>query len=136
MNTRDSARHNQHMPGSVGGRDAVGIALLTVCVIIFTVGWFVGVALLWLSPTWRLRDKILGTLVFPGGLPFAVIVAGFGLPATPAADVPWLVFFLQVLVVVSPVCTAVYLARRAFGPARTVPPGDAVPEHLGVRTAR
>ena len=79
----------------------------------------------------------LGTLVFPGGLPFAVLVAGFGLPVTAAADVPWLVFFLQVLVVVSPVCTAIYLAWRAFGPPRTVPPGDGVvPDHLGVRPAR
>ena len=32
------------------------------------IGWFVGVALLWSSPTWRLRDKLLGTFVPPGGL--------------------------------------------------------------------
>jgi hypothetical protein len=32
------------------------------------IGWFVGVALLWSSPTWRTRDKLLGTLVPPGGL--------------------------------------------------------------------
>jgi hypothetical protein len=32
------------------------------------VGWFVGVALLWSSPTWRTRDKLLGTFVPPGGL--------------------------------------------------------------------
>lgn len=32
------------------------------------VGWFVGVALLWTSHTWRLRDKLIGTLVLPGGL--------------------------------------------------------------------
>jgi hypothetical protein len=79
----------------------------------------------------------LGTLVFPGGLPFAIIVAGFGLPATPAADVAWLVFILQVLVVISPVCTAIYLARRAFVAPRLVPPADGiVPDHLGVRPAR
>lgn len=29
----------------------------------FVVGWFVGVGLLWSSSTWRLRDKLLGTLV-------------------------------------------------------------------------
>jgi hypothetical protein len=32
------------------------------------VGWFVGIALLWSSQTWRLRDKLLGTLLWPGGL--------------------------------------------------------------------
>jgi hypothetical protein len=32
------------------------------------IGWFVGVALLWSSPTWRTRDKLLGTFVPPGGL--------------------------------------------------------------------
>ncbi len=39
----------------------------------FVVGWFVGVGLLWSSATWRLRDKLLGTLVWPGGL-FALFV--------------------------------------------------------------
>ena len=35
---------------------------------LFVVGWFVGVFLLWSSDTWRLREKLLGTLVLPGGL--------------------------------------------------------------------
>jgi hypothetical protein len=34
----------------------------------FLGGWVVGVCLLWFSATWRLRDKLLGTLVVPGGL--------------------------------------------------------------------
>jgi uncharacterized membrane protein len=34
----------------------------------FFVGWFVGVVLLWTSRVWRTRDKLLGTLVVPGGL--------------------------------------------------------------------
>lgn len=38
---------------------------------LFVVGWFAGLALLWASPTWRARDKLLGTLVLPGGLAFA-----------------------------------------------------------------
>ncbi|MCL6561992.1 MAG: hypothetical protein K6U87_03180 [Firmicutes bacterium] len=37
-------------------------------------GWLVGAALLWTSRVWRLRDKIWGTLVWPGGL-FGVGVA-------------------------------------------------------------
>jgi uncharacterized membrane protein len=32
------------------------------------VGWFVGVVLLWVSDAWTARDKLIGTLVVPGGL--------------------------------------------------------------------
>jgi hypothetical protein len=31
-------------------------------------GWILGVGLLWYSPLWTYRDKIIGTLVWPGGL--------------------------------------------------------------------
>lgn len=31
-------------------------------------GWILGVVGLWLSPRWRWSDKVLGTLVLPGGL--------------------------------------------------------------------
>jgi uncharacterized membrane protein len=39
--------------------------------------WPAGVILLWLSPAWNLRDKLIGMLVPPGGYLFIV----FGLPA-------------------------------------------------------
>ncbi len=42
------------------------------------VGWFVGVGLLWSSATWRVRDKILGTLVLPGGLLSLVLLGQQG----------------------------------------------------------
>lgn len=29
--------------------------------------WPLGIALLWLHPDWRLRDRFIGTLVLPGG---------------------------------------------------------------------
>jgi hypothetical protein len=32
------------------------------------VGWVIGVVLLWLSPTWTAREKLIGTFVVPGGL--------------------------------------------------------------------
>jgi len=32
------------------------------------IGWVVGVSMLWSSPTWSVRSKLLGTLLFPGGL--------------------------------------------------------------------
>ncbi len=42
------------------------------------VGWLVGVALLWSSGRWTWREKLLGTLVVPGG-PGGILV--FGLTA-------------------------------------------------------
>ncbi|HEY4914814.1 MAG TPA: hypothetical protein VIJ91_12950 [Candidatus Dormibacteraeota bacterium] len=39
--------------------------------------WPAGVILLWLSPAWNVRDKLIGMLVPPGGYLFIV----FGLPA-------------------------------------------------------
>lgn len=48
-------------------RDPVALFLLPFGSFLFIVGWFVGVALLWSSDVWRLRDKLLGTLVWPFG---------------------------------------------------------------------
>jgi hypothetical protein len=35
-------------------------------------GWIIGVTLLWISPQWRLWDKVIGTLLLPGGYLLAV----------------------------------------------------------------
>lgn len=32
------------------------------------IGWFVGIYMLWASPTWSVRSKLAGTFLFPGGL--------------------------------------------------------------------
>jgi hypothetical protein len=42
----------------------------------FDVGWVVGVYLLWTSATWRVRDKLLGTFVLPGGLGALALLSG------------------------------------------------------------
>jgi hypothetical protein len=66
-------------PGRAGALElaAVGFLLLG-GIVIPVLGWFVGVVLLWLSPRWTTRDKLLGTLVWPGGLlaPALLVVAG------------------------------------------------------------
>lgn len=49
---------------------------------VFGVGWLVGIILLWSSATWRLRDKLLASLVVPGGLLFPVLLLGMGGAAT------------------------------------------------------
>lgn len=95
------------------------------------VGWFVGVVLLWISDAWNTRDKIIGTLVVPGGLAGAL---GVGLAAsgvqggscgpvevavapapcaTAAASVGDVVgLILAVLLVLAPIVTAIYLSLR------------------------
>ena len=40
------------------------------------VGWLAGVVLLWNSSVWNTRDKVLATLIWPGGLVAAFYAAG------------------------------------------------------------
>jgi uncharacterized membrane protein len=55
-------------PVRAGGREWWAIAmLLPGSVILPVVGWLVGVYLLWTSRVWSIREKLLGTLVLPGG---------------------------------------------------------------------
>lgn len=49
------------------GLELAAVLLLTVGSIIPVVGWAVGVVLLWASRLWRTWEKVLGTLVVPGG---------------------------------------------------------------------
>jgi hypothetical protein len=43
------------------------------------VGWFVGVAWLWSSPTWTRNEKMLATLVLPGGVVLPLLILLFSL---------------------------------------------------------
>lgn len=55
-------------PARAGAREWWAIPLLLVGgVILPVIGWLVGAYLLWTSRVWSLRDKLLGTLVLPGG---------------------------------------------------------------------
>ena len=42
------------------------------------VGWFVGLALLWASSVWSIRDKVIGTVFVPGGLMLPIGLMMFG----------------------------------------------------------
>ena len=104
--------------------------LLLVGEFAFVIGWFVGVALLWTSDIWGRKDKLLGTLVLPGGLVALVVLltrptdspdcsssggpriptvthctaTGFTLP--PAVSIP-----LFLVLLVAPIVTAIHLDR-------------------------
>lgn len=66
--------------GRIGALEIAAVLLLLLGGLIIPVlGWFAGVVLLWISPRWTTRDKLLGTLVWPGGLLAAVLVVIAGL---------------------------------------------------------
>jgi uncharacterized membrane protein len=95
------------------------------------VGWFVGVVLLWISDAWNTRDKIIGTLIVPGGLagalgvglasssvreascgPVEIAVAPGPCATAPSTFGSVVGLILAVLVVIAPIATAIYLSRR------------------------
>jgi hypothetical protein len=57
-----------------GLNEWLAIPFLLIGGFIVGVGWFVGVVLLWSSRIWTLRDKLIGTLVLPGGLATSVFL--------------------------------------------------------------
>jgi uncharacterized membrane protein len=110
----------------------------------FGIGWFVGLVLLWVSEAWTTREKLVGTLLVPGGLlpAFLILTGGVGGysescgstsdPATGvvvevctggpslAARIAWGVVFL--VCVVGPFFTTAFLARRMRRPASAYQP--------------
>jgi uncharacterized membrane protein len=110
------------------------------------IGWLAGVVLLWLSPRWRTGDKVLGTLVWPGGLLVPVVILAVVTAAEggrgqmgPAHLAVVLIFVLFALL--GPILVAVRLVRHARRrPAQRTPdhlapdgPHDAMPAEHRVR---
>ncbi|MCY7374285.1 MAG: hypothetical protein LH461_11410 [Spirochaetaceae bacterium] len=58
-------------PRGIGGMqrygDPIAVVLLLFGGFLLGVGWLVGLALLWMSDSWRVREKLMGTLVWPFG---------------------------------------------------------------------
>jgi hypothetical protein len=95
---------------------------------LFYVGWIAGLILLWSSRAWNTREKLIGTLIVPGGiatvLPLMLLVSSTrtctslnggiqhctGGPSTLHQILSIALFAFLVL---GPICTSVYLARRA-----------------------
>jgi hypothetical protein len=55
-------------------RPRVPGALEIAALVFLLVIWPVGVILLWISPAWKVRDKVIGTLLPPGGYPSIFIL--------------------------------------------------------------
>lgn len=124
-------------PARAGWKEIVALILLPVGGIIVPIlGWVAGAVLLWVSDAWGTKDKLIGTLLFPGGLliPAALLfMAGEssgcgtvvspqlqpqqGTPSCPPADGTgfWEIIVMAALVIV-PLIVIAYLARRLMRP--------------------
>jgi hypothetical protein len=111
-----------------GVHEWAAIFLLLFGGFLFFVGWVAGLILLWSSRAWNVRDKLIGTLIVPGGLasvlPLMLLVGttqectslnGVVQHCTPGPSTVHqaLSIALFVFLVLGPICTSVYLARRA-----------------------
>ena len=96
------------------------VLLLAGGLIVPLVGWLIGVALLWRSNAWNVRDKVIGTVFVPGGLGlvgFITLLAGLtggsSSESSSASDsVDALVMSLFLAIVVAPILTTAYLTYR------------------------
>jgi hypothetical protein len=119
------------LPAGRGTKEWAAIVLLLLGGFVVGVGWVAGLILLWTSRAWTVRDKWIGTLVVPGGLATSVLIGLIaiaeptkklcrGIPGGPqhcaaaaSQSTPILGVVVFVLLVLAPIATAIYLARRA-----------------------
>ncbi len=123
-------------PRGHGAREAFALIGLLIGGLAFVVGWFAGLALLWKSNAWTTREKLVGTLVVPGGLLPAFLLLGLGATqcgggyeneltgpveqnCTVTFSLPGQVLWTALLAVcvVGPFFTTIFLARRMRRPA-------------------
>jgi hypothetical protein len=92
------------------GLEIVAVLMLTVGSLIPVLGWAVGVILLWSSGRWRPSEKLLGTLIIPGGPGMALLLGAAAMALPSVLTIPVLLFTL-----IGPVVVAVFLLNRARG---------------------
>jgi uncharacterized membrane protein len=120
---------------TAGAQEWITVLFLLFGAALFLVGWLVGVVMLWSSRAWSIGEKLLGTLILPGGIVgafFAVSVlfvrAGGGGECTSGGGLlhavhhctggtstidTILAIALVALIVIAPIATGVMLIRRA-----------------------
>ena len=100
-------------------RDMVTLSLLFAGGFLIGIGWIAGVLLLWTSPIWRLRDKLIGTLILPFG------IGGSIFSILKLAEVFHPSFVMNNLVnpalLLAPFYTAIHLGRRMVTLRSTAP---------------
>lgn len=99
-----------------GAREVFAVILILVGGLVLpVVGWLVGVGLLLSSPLWSGRQKLLGILVWPGGLSFVLLVVVFRTTGSQSAFAGG---GIAALILVAPILVALYLYRAAGRHAR------------------
>ncbi len=98
------------------GLEVGAVVMLTVGSLIPVIGWVVGVILLWTSGIWRRSEKLLGTLIVPGGPGLALIGGAAALALPPPLGIAVVLFVL-----IAPIMVAIVLLNRAR--SRTAPVG-------------
>jgi uncharacterized membrane protein len=101
------------------------IFLLVGGLILPVIGWFIGVVLLWTSSAWTTGEKLIGTLLVPGGLAlplFLGVIAvsggscsgevGGGLECSPDTSTPFLAVSFAIVLFIAPLLTVAFLAHR------------------------
>jgi hypothetical protein len=71
----DTREGSDAKPVRAGAMETITLILLLIGGLVLPIiGWIVGAILLWVSKVWTTRDKLIGTLIIPGGLalPFAL----------------------------------------------------------------
>ena len=121
-------------PYRLGTAEVFAVALLLGGVFLFGIGWILGLILLWSSPRWTVREKLVGTFVLPGGLGLLVLLietptssracsgdsSGFQHCTTSGWTLPgWASLVVVALGVVLPIYTSFFLVHRARQHAST-----------------
>jgi len=99
--------------------------LEVLALILLVAAWPVGAILLWVSKTWTTREKLLGTLIPPGGYPGVLLImstfhwitaASEGGPTWVGVTVGAVLFTISLVALIAPVGMIVYLATRLRAP--------------------
>lgn len=101
--------------------ETAALVLLLFGGFVFGVGWIIGLVLLWSSAVWTPWEKLLGTLVVPGGLAGSFFLFSLWAVST-TSDSNLLPLLLIGLLVAAPLLTTAYLAleMRRRGELATV----------------
>ncbi len=118
----------------LGAMEICAVILLLAGGFLAGIGWIVGVVLLWSSDRWRTSDKVLGTLIWPGGLATTLAVVFFGLAIPAGVSIcssgsgscstsppVWVSLVVILLVVIGGIGGPILVAIRLIRRAQTVP---------------
>jgi HAAS len=132
-------------PGRAGAIEILAlIGILVGGIVLPFIGWIIGLVLLWVSDAWTTRQKLLGTLVVPGGLAPGLFLLGLGVVAeacsrvydqsgalvsescSDGSDLLGVVGPVIVIVLlIAPLSTTAFLAVRLRRPVYQPSPGSA-----------